>query len=211
MKEGFVYVDTVTVIDKSIEEALDDEVLDEHDFKNITITSTNDPEKRNMSEKSEILDPFNTSVSGGDIVINEKYFDDNSDVEYYTTKEMPSVIKFDLRIRELNKGYQALNNELHDNGVENKPPIDENLQAQQKAKKNSTKNKEEAEALLREFTSGKLSDMIVKVFSKKGFKTNTKKAFNVQKYGFPLEYVKKTVEKNECNFCTTVYYLENKD
>ena len=52
-----MYVDTVTVIDKSIEEALDDEVLDEHDFKNITITSTNDPEKRNMSEKSEILDP----------------------------------------------------------------------------------------------------------------------------------------------------------
>jgi hypothetical protein len=100
-----VYVDTVTVIDKSIEEALDDEVLDEHDFKNITITSTNDPEKRNMSEKSEILDPFNTSVSGGDIVINEKYFEDNSDVEYYTTKEMPSVIKFDLRIRELNKAY----------------------------------------------------------------------------------------------------------
>ena len=53
--------------------------------------------------------------------------------------------------------------------------------------------------------------MIAKVFSKKTFKTNTKKAFNVQKYGFPLEYVKKTVEKNECHFCKTVYYLENKD
>ena len=51
------------------------------------------------------IHPFNTSVSGGDIVINEKYFEDNSDVEYYTTKEMPSVIKFDLRIRELNKAY----------------------------------------------------------------------------------------------------------
>lgn len=45
----------------------------------------------------------------------------------------------------------------------------------------------------------------------KPYKTNTKKAFKVQKYGFPLGYVKETVEKNECNFCTTVYYLENKD
>jgi hypothetical protein len=45
----------------------------------------------------------------------------------------------------------------------------------------------------------------------KPFKTNSKKAFAVQKYGFPLEYVKQTVELNECNFCTTVYYLENKD
>lgn len=89
MREGFCYVDnTVTAIDKSIEEALDDEVLDEHDFKNITITSTHDPEKRNMSEKSDILDPFNTSVSGGDIVIDEEYFENNSDVEYYPTKEM---------------------------------------------------------------------------------------------------------------------------
>ena len=127
---------------------------------------------------------------------------------------MGAVIKFDLRIRELNKAYQALNNELHDNGVENKPILDENVQAQQKAKKNSTKNKEEADALLRDYTNKKISEAIAKKFSKKKedkFKTNTKKAFNVQKYGFPLGYVKDTVEKNDCNFCTTVYYLENKD
>lgn len=40
IKEGYVYVDSTVQIDKSIEEALDDEVLDEHDFKMITISST---------------------------------------------------------------------------------------------------------------------------------------------------------------------------
>jgi hypothetical protein len=45
----------------------------------------------------------------------------------------------------------------------------------------------------------------------KTFKVSNKRAFNVQKYGFPIEYVKRTLEKNECNFCSTVYYLEEKD
>ena len=40
IREGFCYVDNTVQIDKSIEEALDDEVLDEHDFNNVTITST---------------------------------------------------------------------------------------------------------------------------------------------------------------------------
>jgi hypothetical protein len=52
--------------DKTAEEAQDDEVLDEHDFILPMMISTQDPEKRNMSSKSEIMDPFNTSISAGD-------------------------------------------------------------------------------------------------------------------------------------------------
>ena len=81
--------------------------------------STDDPAKRNMSEKSEILDPFNTSRSGGDPSIDEEYCQNQNEIAYYPSKEIGEVIKFSLRIRELNKAYQALNNKDHDNGVNN--------------------------------------------------------------------------------------------
>lgn len=128
IREGFVYVDSTTPIDKSIEEALDDEVLDEHDFKMITITSTQDPMQRNMSSKSDILDPFNTTRSGNDVEITETYLLDNG-FEFFTNKELGkpgSIIKFNLKTREVNKLYQALNNGDNDNGVENRPELDDN-------------------------------------------------------------------------------------
>ena len=212
IREGFVYVESTVQIDKSIEEALDDEVLDEHDFNNITITSTQDPMDRNMSSNSDILDPFNTSFSGGDMEVNEENIL-NQGYELYSAKEIGKegqIIKFNLKTREINKIYQALNNGDHDNGVENQKPVDENKRDMVKAKKNSKKNKDEIKEELDRLMQGELPNVMLNHFIRH-YETNSKKAFKVQQYGFPLEYVKKTVKANDCNFCTTVYYLENKD
>lgn len=43
------------------------------------------------------------------------------------------------------------------------------------------------------------------------FRFSKKAAYLVQRFGFPMMYVKDQMEKNATNFCTTVYYLMIKD
>jgi hypothetical protein len=77
-----------------------------------------------MSSKSEILDPFNTSFSAGDEILNEEFIL-NEGYEFYSNKEIDKKLKFKLKVRELNKLYQAQNNRSLDNGVENQRTVDD--------------------------------------------------------------------------------------
>jgi hypothetical protein len=73
-----------------------------------------------MSSRSEILDPFNTSISAGDdfeaIIAEEGYIVDTSN----------NLLKFNLKTREINKQYEACNNGKLDNGVANENTLEEN-------------------------------------------------------------------------------------
>ena len=112
--------------------------------------------QRNMSSNSDILDPFNTSFSAGDLEINEENIIDQG-YEFYSSNQIGKegqIIKFNLKTREINKIYQALNNGEHDNGVENQKPVDENKRDMVKAKKNSQKNRDEMKEELDRLMSG---------------------------------------------------------
>jgi len=54
------------------------------------------------------------------------------------------------------------------------------------------------------------NDLENKAF-KPDFKYSKKTAFLVQRFGFPMTYTQKVLNENMNNFCSTVYYLVQKD
>ena len=50
---------------QSVEEAQFDDKLDAADFEGMSLASTQQPKLRNLSSKSDVLAPFNTTISKG--------------------------------------------------------------------------------------------------------------------------------------------------
>lgn len=73
MKSKFIFVDSDEKLDEngnqmkmqSAEEAQFDDKLDAADFEGMSLESTQQPKLRNLSSKSDVLAPFNTTISKG--------------------------------------------------------------------------------------------------------------------------------------------------
>ena len=111
IEQGFVFNDDVDIQYLSIDAALEDDRLDIHDF-NISLSSTQRPELRNLSSRSDPLGPQGTTISNGAPPLEELI--KLEDMEIF---KGPEVITYHIRCRELNKKYEQENNVQLDNGV----------------------------------------------------------------------------------------------
>ena len=93
---------------------MDDNKLDSKDFINNKLESTEDPLKGNISSKSDIMAPFNTSCSDENELRKEM---EESELQIETKKN--EILKFSHRVTYINNEYQKNFNELRDNGVFN--------------------------------------------------------------------------------------------
>jgi len=91
-------------------EAFDDKRLDHNDFEGNSLTSTQDPEKRNLSYESDVLGPFNSSEENNEVDLVEQIRETGMLVPKGT-------LKLSLKVKEINNRYERNNNGLLNDGV----------------------------------------------------------------------------------------------
>jgi len=99
---------------KSKTAALDDNKLDQWDFEGNTLNSTQEPEMRNLTSKSAVLGPYNSTRSNFDKEMVEEI-----EEEGYEIYNPADILMLNIKVHELNKMYEADNNANVDNGVVN--------------------------------------------------------------------------------------------
>ena len=123
------------------------------------------------------------------------------------------VIKFGMRVKEIDKNYELNNNCNLDNGVfnkfaqaaekqaheGNKNPLRQSRQFNRTRDSNVLNSVEELEKI-------KQQEEILKYFDQE-FVIDEQVVVSVSRYGYPIGYVQQCLEDNEANHCTTTYYL----
>ena len=112
-------------------------------------------------------------------------------------------MKFNPRLVLINKKFEQENNSMFDKGVTNK---EINLKKREKWNKIANQGKNIDLFKKQSIESDSSNEGITE-----NFKLNKTIAFKLQKFGYPYNYIKKCLKANECNYCTTAYYLLCKD
>ena len=164
---------------------------------------------KNVNTKSLILAPFNTSVTD-----NEEKEDYSEESDFETNKNMidinnpdlkilNGVIKYNAKVRDLNRNYELNNNQEIDNGVVITPNDSED-----KEKKN------ENNILNGSYNNKYQSRHISPPNERNDYgETNTAEEINedaldvIQNLGYKKSYMKKSLLNNEFNYATTSYKL----
>jgi len=164
---------------------------------------------KNINTKSLILAPFNTSVS------DEEENEYESDEEYYLNKKknmidinnpelqiLNGVIKFNGKVRDINRNYELNNNQEIDNGVVITPndSDDKEKKYENNLMNGSYNNK---------FISKHISPHNEKnEYEEKNTDEINENALDmIQNLGYKKFYMKKSLTKNEFNYATTSYKL----
>lgn len=196
---------------KILEEAMDDNKLDSKDFINNNLESTEDPLKGNISSKSDIMAPFNTSCSDIEELRKEM---EESELQIETKKNQ--ILKFSHRVTYINNEYQNNFNELRDNGVFNILK-DEDTNASNRKKRTKKVEKTESSEVSHDKKMSDLKSRITNeeqkyshLFEEK-FHIDQAIVQQVVKFGFEHKYIKECLANNENNHCTATYYLLSKD
>ena len=169
---------------KTKELAFDDNRLDHNDFEGNSLSSTQEPDQRNLSYQSDVLGPFNTTQSN-----NDKNFIEQIKESGMLVKAA-NVLTLNLRVREINNRYEANNNQQLDNGVYN----DENDEAEDTHKKKKKHDKAEKFENLDLF-SNEDDDKENPLFQDK-FMINNKIVWEVERFGFPKVYIRECLREN---------------
>ncbi len=163
---------------------------------------------KNNSSRSVILCPFNTQAGAQAKSIYEQV------ESLLIDKDM--AIRFNARVRELDRQYEKFNNQDFDNGVYHKYAYNQGKGGQN----GEDKKIDEDEGLKEEIISQDdvLNKNLVRKNNKKDrqdlydehnyyLKIDEKILHEVEDYGFPREYILKCLGDNVNNHCTTSYYL----
>ena len=164
---------------------------------------------KNVNTKSLILAPFNTSVS------DEEENEYESDEEYYLYKRknmidinnpdlhiLNGVIKFNGKVRDINRNYELNNNQEIDNGVVITPndSDDKEKKYEYNLMNGSYNNKYNSKHISPQNEKNEYEE-------KNTDEINENALDMIQNLGYKKFYMKKSLAKNEFNYATTSYKL----
>ena len=187
-----------------------DDMIEIFDIKNL---DTNDENKnKNVKTKSFILAPFNSSIeednNGNIISIDESLDFNNSDL-----KIQNGLIKFNNKVKDLNRNYELNNNQEIDNGVvisphnsDEKNKKENNDISPYNGSFNNSKGNSKPFSPNPEPEENILSNNRNK-FNNKENEINEKALDDLKALGFKKSFVKESLIKNNFNYATTSYGL----
>eukprot|EP00826_Nyctotherus_ovalis_P037571 TRINITY_DN3435_c0_g1_i9.p1 TRINITY_DN3435_c0_g1~~TRINITY_DN3435_c0_g1_i9.p1 ORF type:complete len:551 (+),score=144.98 TRINITY_DN3435_c0_g1_i9:87-1739(+) len=161
-------------------------------FTEQNIDSTFDELSRNNTSKSEVLAPFNSSISSSE------------ERKEWEVREKKDVVRFGAKARDLDRQYERNNNGEVDNGVYNKfmcGTSDENPCSSESAESSITVS---LESKMRKSES----TLLCTTDQSTGIWDINRNALNIiESFGYPKDYVRKCLNSNELNHATATYYL----
>ena len=192
-----------------------DDIIENFDLKNLD--TGEETENKNINTKSIILAPFNSSMSEEEnkfIINNTKIKNSEDD---YNNKELiikNNVIKFSVKVKELNRNYELNNNGEIDNGVVISPN-----DSHEKKKENNdispyngsyySKIQSKPFSPFNEMEEG-LSSRRENKDDKNNNTINDKALSELCELGYNKKYVIDCINKNDINYATAGYYLLDK-
>lgn len=172
------------------------------DVKNLG-TGENEMFLKNNRTKSVILAPFNSSVESGDSKSNEFY-----DVNNKKIKLENNILKFAVKVKEINYNYELNNNGEIDNGIIISPNESKNSSKKilspliiENSNKNSVKNifKSNSDKKFFKFENNEIDEIKEEI--------NFSAIKELEKFGYNKNFIKNCIKINENNYATTGYYL----
>eukprot|EP00826_Nyctotherus_ovalis_P026843 TRINITY_DN2093_c0_g1_i1.p1 TRINITY_DN2093_c0_g1~~TRINITY_DN2093_c0_g1_i1.p1 ORF type:complete len:720 (-),score=227.83 TRINITY_DN2093_c0_g1_i1:141-2300(-) len=157
----------------------------------VNISSAQSDIENNSLDKSVILGPFNSNQT------------DALEVPESMICSKESIIRFSMKVRDVDRQYEKNNNGDVDNGVYTKFLVNSNEDDLNKKESFNTESMSEDSI----DTTGRLSKAKVPSFINKPMKIDEKALVRIEKLGYPREYVKKCIHGNELNHATATYYL----
>jgi serine/threonine protein kinase len=169
-----------------------------------------DSENKNIDSTSYIITPNNTEIN--------PYYNDDEEIYFSDLMIKDNIMKFNLKVRELNLNYEVKYNADVDQGFlrnEKKNKIMRSLnnsinEIDKKLKENNfdnnninNLNKEE-----NDIEDEKYNDKKNKLNEKNNFNINEDALKFVEDFGYNREYIIKSLLNNELNHCTATYYLK---
>ena len=162
---------------------------------------------RNISTKSVILAPFNSTLT----------HQSDDDVENLPIEDK-KIIKYAAKVKDLDKKYEKENNGKQDNGVYNEysceshnsdstmefHPLGNNGSFEDEHKE---EEKEEPEIIIQEDIRKTVQEMLLNSLKPKFLSIDKEIVKRIGKLGYPESYVIKCLNEKERNYSTTTYFL----
>ena len=172
-----------------------------------------DDDNKNIEPSSNIQTPNNTKI--------QPYYNDDEDIYFSDLLIKDNIMKFNLKVRELNLNYEVKYNADIDQGFVrndikgNRLMRSLNNSINEDDKKENKNNKNNKEINLINLSSKKDdNDEEILNTEKKNSKEQINYNFNenalkfVEEFGYKREYIIKSLKNNELNHCTATYYLK---
>ena len=185
-----------------------EKLVENFTYKNLE--SEFDSENKNIDSTSYIITPNNTEIN--------PYYNDDEEIYFSDLMIKDNIMKFNLKVRELNLNYEVKYNADVDQGFlrnEKKNKIMRSLnnsinEIDKKLKDNNfdnnninNVNKEE-----NDIEDEKYNDRKNKLNEKNNLNINENAVKFVEDFGYNREYIIKSLLNNELNHCTATYYLK---
>jgi hypothetical protein len=154
---------------------------------------------KNNSTRSVILCPFNTQANGDRSMFAEC---DN------LMEEKDFILRFNVRVREMDRQYEKFNNQDFDNGVYHKYAYNQGKNKDGTDQDNPLQEEEikQSDVEMHNLV-GKGQKRAAEDFMNYYIRINEKIIDRVGLFGFPEKYIRKCIEENLNNHCTSSYYL----
>ena len=189
-----------------------EEMLEIFSLKNLDTGEEN--ENKNANSKSIILTPYNSSMtdSSNSSISRTKNKKTFYDLYNKVLIVQNNMLKFNGKVKELNRNYELNNNEEIDNGV----IISPNISDMENKKLNENENNKDNSPFIKSSAHSKPFSPFgeYEEYSKKDSEVeNSTRMINVTavsemcRLGYNKNYLTDCLEKNEFNYATTGYYL----
>ena len=169
-----------------------------------------DDENKNIDSTSNIITPNNTEI--------QPYYNDDEEIYFSDLMIKDNIMKFNLKVKELNLNYEVKYNADVDQGFirnENKNKIMRSLnnsidESNNKKKENNLDNNNKGKYIKEEndIEDDKSNDKKNKIKENNNFNINENALKFVEDFGYNREYIIKCLLNDELNHCTATYYLK---
>lgn len=198
-----------------------DELVENFSYKNLD--TMKETENQNNNSKSIILAPFNSSLNEYERnILNSRKPQDLSLSYVVDVPVQNDMLKYEGKVKELNRQYELNNNEEIDNGILVNNPNQEN-QAEQNPV-SPPNNVFSAPMSPPDIQSERISELVSpreEVLSHRNRKSNNSKELNcgntfvldenilkmVENIGYKKEFILKSLNNSDMNYATSAYYL----
>jgi len=172
-----------------------------------SIDSSQSDLNRNVSTKSIILAPFNSTLS--------HQSDTNESIKELIIKGQP--IKYSAKVKNLNGQYEMLNNSKMDGGIykdqgtqnsnatEDLDPLGNNEGSSDEEQKED--DKIEGDVKIHEEIRKTVQEILLNSLKLKPLTIDKKLVKKISKLGYPEEYLMESLKEKKRNYATTTYYL----
>jgi serine/threonine protein kinase len=185
-----------------------EDLLENFSYKNLD--SEFDDGNKNVKTSSNIITPNNSIIN--------PYYNDEEEIYFSDLIIRDNILKFNLKVRELNLNYEVKYNADVDQGFirnENKNKIMRSLnnsidESNNKKKENNLDNNNKGKYIKEEndIEDDKSNDKKNKIKENNNFNINENALKFVEDFGYNREYIIKCLLNDELNHCTATYYLK---